>query len=182
VHRDLDPRQAFQEGEEMPGRQDVEMDLDIDQASEQPALQRVLQGQHHRRETELEVDRGGELALAGELQDARGFVEVAAHRLLDQRDGAFGQGAKHIEMGSGRGGEIEHGVLDRGGFGEAGEDFQVPFPGLRFGPVAVEIEDARDRQFGPAIGGEMGVVDDAAGAHDDDRARRNRPRPGLTQI
>ena len=59
MHRDFDARQALEKGEQTPWRVDREMNLDIDEPPEQPAIERVPHRQHHRREAQLEIDRRG---------------------------------------------------------------------------------------------------------------------------
>jgi hypothetical protein len=58
VRNDLDAPIGLQVREQVPRRNQVEMDLDIDDPAEQTPCKGIADRQHHRRETELEVDAG----------------------------------------------------------------------------------------------------------------------------
>ena len=103
VDGDLYARKIFQEGEEGPGRVDRHTRLDVDEPPEEAAVDRVLDRERHRREAQLEIDRGLELPLAAGHENRRRLVEIGPHRLLDHDSGAGGQAFERREMrGRGR--------------------------------------------------------------------------------
>lgn len=84
-------------------------------------------------------------------------------------------------MCAGGQGEVIYCVGSRDRLTEAGESARLPLGRNRLRPRCVEVVDAGDWQAGEAVGRQMRVVDDAAGADDDDRPGRARPGPALPQ-
>ncbi len=172
MHGDLDPRQTFQEGEHRPGRQDRKMNLDINEAPEEAAVERVPDRKHHRREAQLEIDCRGQFALAANFENRGRRIEIGAHRLLDEDVRAHGNALEHGGMSAGRRRQIEDRVFRRQGLIERAEDLgHAEFGGDAARPRRVEVIDASDRKAGLPIGGEMSVDDDRARADRDDRLR-----------
>lgn len=178
---DLHPRHALQEREQVPGREEVEVDLDVRQSSEDALVQRVRHRQHHRREAELEVDRRRQAPFASQVQNTRRIVEVAAHRLLQQHRRLHRQGGQDVEMRLRREGKVEHGIREGGGVREAVEDGNVPRGRHRLGPGAIPIIEPGDREASQSVGGQMRVLHDAPGSNDDDGPGRDRWSPGLLE-
>src|SRR4051794_29787517 len=85
-------------------------------------------------------------------------------------------------MGAGGQSEIVDGAGGGDGFVECWEGARFPALGDFEGAVVIEVEDTGDREVRETIGGEVGVVHDAAGADDDDRPGRGRARPTLAQF
>ena len=63
----IDAGGALEEGPEVPGSGEREVDLEVDDLAEPALGDGVLQSQHHRREAELEVHGGGEAPGAADL-------------------------------------------------------------------------------------------------------------------
>src|SRR3546814_1352914 len=83
--------------EQMPGRNEVEMHLDLDQFAKLPARDRIRDRQHHRRIAELKIDRGGQPARAAHVADGGGGGEIEPHRLLQQHRRALGRAERSEE-------------------------------------------------------------------------------------
>ena len=62
VRQDFDAQIGREMGKQVPGRHEVEVDLDVDEAPQKPAVERVPHGEHHRR-ARLEVHRNGKATL-----------------------------------------------------------------------------------------------------------------------
>ncbi len=181
MHCDFDPRRALEEGEQFPWRHEVQMHFGIDQLAQPAALQRIGHRQHHRGKPQLEIDRRDQLLGAAQLEDGAGFVQIPAHRLLQQHRRAIGQLGQYVQMrGRGQGQVIDR-IGGGDGFFQRREGYDIPLGGQRLGLVAVDIEYAGDRQVRQPIGRQVGIVDDAAGPDDHDRARRAGARPALAQ-
>ena len=135
MDRDLDPLQALEKGEETPGRIDGEMRLDVDQPPEEPAIERVPDRQHHRREAKLEIDRGDEPALAADAEDCGRLVEVGPHRLLDENMRAGRNALEHRTMRGRRRREIDDRAVGRQRLVERAEDLYAEFARRRSSPA-----------------------------------------------
>ena len=159
------------------------MNLDIDEAPEQPAVERVPDRQHHRREAQLEIDRRGQLALAANLQESRSPESRSAPIGFWMRTSEpTGTRSSTDAMSAGRRRQIEDRAFRRQSLIERAEDLgHAELVGDAFRPRRVEIIDAGDRKAGLPIGGEMRVDDDRARADGDDRLRMRRRRPGLAE-
>ena len=182
MHRDFDARQSLEKGEQTPWRVDREMNLDIDEPPEQPAIERVSHREHHRREAQLEIDRRGQLAIAADLQNLGRLLEIRAHRLLDENARADGNALEHGSVSAGRRRQIENRPLSRHGLVERAKDLgHAEFVGDALRPGRVEVIDAGDGKSSLPIGGEVRVDDDRARADGDDRLRVRRRRPGLAE-
>ncbi len=158
------------------------MNLDIDEAPEEPAIERVSHRQHHRREAQLEIDRGGQLAIAAELQNLGRLIEVRAHRLLDENARANGNAPEHGRVSARRRREIEDRAFGRQRLIERAKDLrdaELFSDALRSGRI--EIIDARYGKSGFAVGGEVCVGNDRPRANGHDRPRVGRDRPGLAE-
>jgi len=58
--------------------------FDIDEPPEKPLVERIFDGEHHRRETQLEIDRRDQLAIATDIENLGRLIEIRAQRLLNE--------------------------------------------------------------------------------------------------
>ena len=133
MHGDLDARRLEQERPQLPRRGERQPGIEVDDLAEPALGDGVLQRQHHRREAQLEIDRGLELLGAADLEDRGRLGEIAAHRLLDQRHRAVGQRLQHIGMTRRRRGKVEDRVLDGGRLLDRAEGRHAPGVGKLLG-------------------------------------------------
>src|SRR5689334_1074402 len=70
--------------EKFPWRGDVETEFDVDQFPEQSAIEGIADGEHHRGETQLEIDGRSEFLAAAKLANPLCIGEIDAHRFLHQ--------------------------------------------------------------------------------------------------
>lgn len=120
---------------------------------------------------------------ARQTANTPGVGQVNSHRLLHQHGRPVGQGGDDFEETLGRDRHVEGGSFGRGRLPQRRVDARdPPLGGHHVGPLAVNIEDARDRHVRLAISGHVAVIHDGADADDDDRQRSRRPRPQLFQV
>ena len=148
-----------------------------------PARERVAQRQHHRREAQLEIDGRLQLALAADAQDfgrARRDWRPSASGSARRRRRAGATAPPHARPAASRDRRSRpRPPAPRRASRTPSRRRICPRPlGAR---VCVEIEHARDRQAGLAVGREMRVGDDRAGADGDDRPRVRRGGPALRE-
>ena len=111
-----------------------------------PRVEQIAQREHVRAEAQLEVDRGGQLALAAAGAGSPRVGEVPAHRLLDQHGGAAGQLLEDAEDLIAGDGEVEDGVARRGRARRASETRCriAKAPAVDRARVGIDVEEAGD--------------------------------------
>ena len=177
----ISTRGAFkQELPELPRRGERQPGIEVDHLAKQALGDGVLQRQHHRREAQLEIDGGLQLLGATDLEDARRFGEIAAHRLLDQRDRAVRQRLQHARHDA-TGGVARSKIASLTAAASSTEPKAfTPHASASFAALAlIGIVQAGDRKAGLAVGREMRVADDRPCAEGDDGPGLRRHRPGL---
>ena len=68
MHGYLDSWQTLKEGPELPGGRERKRCIEIDGLSEPALRYRVLEGEHHRREAKLKIDRREKVLLPANFQ------------------------------------------------------------------------------------------------------------------
>ena len=94
------------------------MNLDINEPPDKPAVDRVSDGKHHRRETQLEIDCRNQLAVPAYFENLGRLSEIHAHRLLDENPRANGNALEHGFVSARRRRQIEERAFRRHRFVE----------------------------------------------------------------
>ena len=168
---DLDARDALEEGEEVPGRVDIEAHLQVEQVAQEALRDEMPRGDHEGGEAELAVDGGAQAPGAADVEDFARLRVGFAHGFLDEHERALRKLPQGVGEHRGGQGQVEDGVRGRAGHGFGyglHHARHAVLRGQRLGAGTGAVLQGVHREAGKTVGGQMSVLDDAAGAQDDD--------------
>ena len=169
MHGDLDARRLEQEFPELPRRGERQPGVEVDDLAEPALGDGVLQRQHHRREAQLEIDRGLELLGAADFEDVRsprrGRCPSASGSARPRRR-AVPAARRHGATGGVARSKIASSTAP---LPRPSECLHAPGSASFSALALIRIVEAGDRKAGLAVGREMRVADDRPGAEGDDR-------------
>jgi len=146
------------------------------------AVEQCLDGDQAGAEPELEVLRHAKLPGAAHRHDVPGLGQRFTQRLLDQGEAPLRERCEDVCLGAPGNRHVEHRLGRACGLGERGERARArPGPGQGRRTRRIEVVEPCDLEAEPPIRGQVGLLDDRAGADHDDRARPARCGPALRQ-
>src|SRR6476620_6974527 len=122
VVENLEARRVAKKRPLLPRLSDDHPYFDVGELAEEAVTLQIPQRQHPGTESQLEVERRGQVTIATDPEDRARLIEVFPHGLLNQHGGSRRYAAQHAgDLITGHG-EIEDGVRRCARFREASED------------------------------------------------------------